>query len=65
MTYTFLEKYKNPYQEVLIDSKGELSINLGVFGVPETFVVDKNFKIIDKHIGPIDNKFVNKILKLK
>ena len=61
----FLEKYKNPYQEVLIDPKGELSINLGVFGIPETFVVDKNFKIIDKHMGPIDNKFVNKILKLK
>ena len=61
----FLKKYGNPYQEVLLDNKGELSINLGAYGVPETFLVDKHFKIIDKHIGPINNKFVNKVLNSK
>tara|TARA_B100000035_G_C20557886_1_gene361228 strand:- start:223 stop:480 length:258 start_codon:yes stop_codon:yes gene_type:complete len=61
----FLEKHNNPYQEVLLDYKGELSINLGAFGVPETYLVDKDFKIIDKRIGPINNEFVEKVLNLK
>ena len=61
----FLKKYGNPYQEVLLDNQGELSINLGAYGVPETFLVDKNFKIIDKQIGPISNEFVKKVLNLK
>ena len=61
----FLKKYGNPYQEVLLDNKGELSINLGAYGVPETFLVDKNFKILDKHIGPINDQFVKKVLNLK
>tara|TARA_B100000963_G_scaffold319639_1_gene301658 strand:- start:12891 stop:13409 length:519 start_codon:yes stop_codon:yes gene_type:complete len=61
----FLEKHKNPYQEVLLDYNGELSINLGAYGVPETFLVDKNFKIIDKKIGPINNEFVKKVLDLR
>tara|TARA_B100001287_G_scaffold263130_1_gene253700 strand:+ start:1160 stop:1678 length:519 start_codon:yes stop_codon:yes gene_type:complete len=61
----FLKKYGNPYQKVLLDNKGELSINLGAYGVPETYLVDKNFKIIDKQIGPIGNQFVNKVLSSK
>ena len=51
--------------EILIDSDGELSINLGAFGVPETFLVDKNFIIIDKKIGPIDDQFVKKASNFK
>jgi len=61
----FLKNYKNPYHEILIDSDGELSINLGAFGVPETFLVDKNFIIIDKKIGPIDDQFVKKASNFK
>jgi cytochrome c biogenesis protein CcmG/thiol:disulfide interchange protein DsbE len=61
----FLRKFKNPYQEVLLDYKGELSINLGAYGVPETYLIDKNFKIIDKQIGPINNDFVEKVLNLR
>tara|TARA_B100000963_G_scaffold348116_1_gene355231 strand:- start:209 stop:724 length:516 start_codon:yes stop_codon:yes gene_type:complete len=61
----FLKKYGNPYQEILLDYKGELSINLGAYGVPETYLVDKNFKIIDKKIGPINNQFVQKVLNIK
>ena len=61
----FLKKYGNPYQKVLLDNKGELSINLGAYGVPETYLVDKNFQIIDKQIGPIGNQFVNKVLSSK
>ena len=61
----FLKKYGNPYQEVLLDNTGKLSINLGAYGVPETFIIDKSFKIIDKQIGPINSQFVNKVLNYK
>ena len=61
----FLRKFKNPYQEVLLDYNGELSINLGAYGVPETYLVDKNFTIIDKQFGPINNDFVEKVLNFK
>ena len=61
----FLEKYQNPFQEILLDSKGSLAINLGVFGVPETFIIDNNFKIIDKHIGPINENFFQKVMNIK
>ena len=61
----FLKKYGNPYQEVLLDNTGQLSINLGAYGVPETFIIDKSFKIIDKQIGPINSQFVNKVLNYK
>ncbi len=61
----FLKKNKNPYNGVLKDKNGELSIFLGAYGVPETFVINKNFIIIDKYIGPINDEFVNKVLNLK
>ena len=61
----FLKKFDNPYQEVLLDYKGELSINLGAYGVPEKYLIDKNFVIIDKKIGPINDQFVKKVLNLK
>ena len=60
-----MKSIKNPFEKVLIDSDGALSIQLGAFGVPETFLVDKNFIIIEKHVGPIDNNFVKKVINLK
>ena len=61
----FIKKYQNPYEKILIDQYGALSIQLGAFGVPETFLVDKNFIIIEKHIGPIDKNFIKKAVNLK
>jgi cytochrome c biogenesis protein CcmG/thiol:disulfide interchange protein DsbE len=61
----FLTKYENPYYKVLIDKDSELSINLGAFGVPETYLVNSNNVIILKHIGPIDENFYNSIIKNK
>jgi cytochrome c biogenesis protein CcmG/thiol:disulfide interchange protein DsbE len=60
----FLKKYGNPYSIIGIDKKGEFAILLGAYGVPETYVVEKG-KIIFKHIGPINEDVVNKILQLK
>lgn len=43
----------NPYEMSLVDANGRMSIELGVYGVPETFVIDKAGVIRYKHIGPI------------
>lgn len=43
----------NPYGMVLVDASGRTGIDWGVYGVPETFVVDRDGVIRYKHIGPI------------
>tara|TARA_R110000868_G_scaffold144960_5_gene364568 strand:- start:3542 stop:4078 length:537 start_codon:yes stop_codon:yes gene_type:complete len=49
----WLQTFGNPYKAVLFDPKGQLGINLGVYGVPETFVIDKKGVVRDKFIGEI------------
>jgi cytochrome c biogenesis protein CcmG/thiol:disulfide interchange protein DsbE len=60
----FLNKYGNPYSRIGVDKKGEVTIQLGAYGVPETYVLKKGL-IIFKHIGPINEYIINKILELK
>ena len=52
-TYLFLDKYGNPYDEISYDSDGNIAINWGVYGVPETFIINKNGIIILRYPGPI------------
>ena len=58
----FLKEMGNPYSKIFKDSNGTVSIQLAAYGVPETFIIDKNKKIIKKIIGPIDKKIYNEIL---
>ena len=59
----FLATLGNPFERVGADRDGRVSIDWGVYGVPETFVVDKEGKIILKHVGAIDpDSLVQKIL---
>ena len=61
----FLNNFGNPYREIGIDQSGTIAIEWGVYGVPETFVVNKDGKIIFKHTGPINHKHMkNQILPL-
>ena len=48
----------NPYRIIIKDSIGDLSLDLGVYGVPETYILDKNQVIQYKHIGPINNQII-------
>lgn len=52
----FLKELADPYEMSLSDLNGRAGINLGVYGVPETFVIDKQGIIRYKHIGPISEK---------
>jgi cytochrome c biogenesis protein CcmG/thiol:disulfide interchange protein DsbE len=49
----WLGRFGNPYLESVSDTRGLVGIDLGVYGVPETFVIDKDGMIRYKHIGPI------------
>ena len=55
----------NPYRIIIKDSLGDLALDLGVYGVPETYVIDENQIIRYKHIGPINGYVVeNEIMPL-
>tara|TARA_Y100000590_G_C15582762_1_gene962975 strand:+ start:303 stop:830 length:528 start_codon:yes stop_codon:yes gene_type:complete len=57
----WLKKLGNPYAKIAIDKKGTIAIDWGVYGIPETFVVDSKGIIKYRHIGPIDKKIYKKI----
>ena len=50
---SWLERKGNPYQKVLLDKQGLTAIDWGVYGTPETFVIDKQGIIRYKQVGPI------------
>ena len=49
----FLDRLGNPYRRIGADNNGRVSIDWGVYGYPETFIVDRGGRIRYKHIGPI------------
>ena len=50
-----------PYYDIAVDSDGSIAIDWGVYGIPETFVVDSKGVIKHRHVGPITNKIYKKI----
>ena len=57
----FLNELGNPYSTILLDTDGTISIELGAYGVPETFLINDEKKIIKKIIGPINKQLINEI----
>jgi cytochrome c biogenesis protein CcmG/thiol:disulfide interchange protein DsbE len=49
----WLQQLGNPYTDSVFDHKGNIGIDFGVYGVPETFVIDKTGVIRMKHTGPL------------
>ena len=62
-TANWLKKNGNPYSKVLMDLNGNVGIDYGVYGVPETFIVDSNGIIRYKNVGPIQPSFFEDHLK--
>ena len=52
-TIRFLNNYGNPYTKTGIDNEGKIAIEWGVYGVPETFLINADGKIIFRHAGPL------------
>ena len=60
-TLKWLENLGNPYSDIPIDKDGLIAIDWGVYGIPETFIVNKNGIIKYRHIGPITEKNYHKM----
>ncbi|MFH3478872.1 DsbE family thiol:disulfide interchange protein [Xanthobacter variabilis] len=58
----FLGQYGLPYAAVGVDPKGRAAIDWGVYGVPETFVLDRNGVIVHKFVGPLTQETVTNTL---
>ncbi len=52
----WLNQLGNPYNHIAFDTEGSAGLDWGVYGVPETFVIDAKGIIRYKHIGPISAK---------
>jgi len=59
----FLGRYGNPYGFVGVDGTGRAAIEWGVYGVPETFIVGREGKIVYKLVGPITPENIDSVLK--
>lgn len=59
----FLGQLGNPYKAVGVDGNGRIAIDFGVYGVPETFVVDGQGIIRYKHVGPLSEDNLGRLRK--
>jgi len=54
----WLGRHGNPYRVSLYDAEGRLGLDLGVYGVPETFLIDGAGVVRYKHVGPLDEAVI-------
>lgn len=52
----WLADHGNPYTANVVDAKGQLGFDLGVYGAPETYVIDRDGVIRYKHVGVVDDR---------
>tara|TARA_B100000029_G_C17410901_1_gene900698 strand:- start:173 stop:631 length:459 start_codon:yes stop_codon:yes gene_type:complete len=57
----WLKKLGNPYSDIPIDKNGSVAIDWGVYGIPETFVIDSKGIIKHRHVGPVTKKVYKEI----
>lgn len=58
----WLNEFGDPYELVASDFDGRVSIDYGVYGVPETYLIDRNGTIRFKQIGPVTSKIVQETI---
>ena len=58
----FLKELGDPYRKVGVDRDGRAAIEWGVYGVPETFVVDKAGRVVHRHVGPLQPRDVERTI---
>ena len=57
----WLKELGNPYSDVAVDNNGRIAIDWGVYGIPETFIVNSKGIIKYRHVGPVTKKIYKKI----
>jgi len=59
----FIGRYGNPYKAIGVDDTGRTAIDFGVYGVPETYVIDGKGRIVLRHAGPLTPEAVEQQIK--
>ena len=57
----FLQRLGNPYTKIALDRNGQGGLEFGLTGVPETFVISEDGKILEHIAGPLDEKTVRRV----
>ena len=60
----FLKLYGDPFDQIFVDKQGLISINFGAYGVPETFLINNDNKVLKKYIGPLNDEDIYEIKKI-
>jgi cytochrome c biogenesis protein CcmG/thiol:disulfide interchange protein DsbE len=58
----WLKHHGDPYREIAVDQDGRVAIDYGVYGVPETYLIDREGVIRYKQIGPITSEVLNETI---
>ncbi|MCX7960901.1 MAG: DsbE family thiol:disulfide interchange protein [Burkholderiales bacterium] len=58
----WLARFGDPFEATVVDAEGRVGIDYGVYGVPETYVIDRDGVIRHKHIGPLTPEIVERRL---
>tara|TARA_B100001093_G_C26544241_1_gene891691 strand:+ start:153 stop:671 length:519 start_codon:yes stop_codon:yes gene_type:complete len=60
----FLNELGNPYSLLAKDTNGKIAVHFGVYGIPESILINENLIVVKKFIGPINENDYKIILKL-
>jgi cytochrome c biogenesis protein CcmG/thiol:disulfide interchange protein DsbE len=60
----FLSELGNPYKLLAKDKNGKQSVRFGVYGIPESILINKDLVIIQKFVGPLSVDDYNNIIKI-
>ena len=61
---TFLSDLGNPYDLLAKDKNGKQSVKFGIYGIPESILINKDLIIIKKFVGPLSVDYYNNIIKI-
>ena len=60
----FLEEFGDPYDLLAVDNSGKKSVSFGVYGIPESILINKKLVIIKKFVGPLNKYDYDEILEI-
>ena len=60
----FLNDFGNPYDFLTKDEQGKHSVNFGIYGIPESILINKDLIILKKFVGPLSSKDFNSIVEI-
>ena len=60
----FLKELGNPYDFIGKDENGKQSVRFGIYGIPESILINKNLLIMKKFVGPLSSDDLNQIVEM-